>query len=162
MINSDEHKWIIEEYNDKDNVFRCSYRDYHILTALELLLNNIIHGMKNSEPAEEMLLNPTNQMLAEQCKLSKDDICSLANFIVYDLYDGQFPEIGNSVFSGPSMILFTQRMQIEKLYLDWCEEHDVANKPNSMVAFMQANDWLNEEQIMADLKLMDVFKKKKE
>lgn len=130
------------------------------MSALELLLGNIIHGMKNSEPAEEMLLNPTNQMLSEQCKLSKDDICSLANFIVYDLYDGQFPETSNPMFGGPSMILFTQRMQIEELYLDWCEDHGVANKPNSMVAFMQDNNWLNEEQIMADLKLMDVFKKK--
>lgn len=124
------------------------------MTALELLLSNIVYGMKNGEPAEEMLLNPTNQMLVEQCKLSKDDICSLANFIVYDLYDGQFPKTGNFVFSGPSMILFTQRLQIENLYLNWCEKHGVANKPNSMVAFMEGNNWLNEEKIVQDLEFM--------
>lgn len=130
------------------------------MTELELLLSNVIHGMKNGESAEEMLSNPTNQMLLENCKLSKDDICNLASFIVYDLYDGQFPETDNCPFSGPSMILFTQRMLIEELYLDWCEEHGVANKPNSVVAFMQGNNWLNEEQIMADLNLIDSLKKK--
>lgn len=51
-------------------------------------------------------------------------------------------------------------MQIEDLYLNWCKEHGVANKPNAMVAFMQINNWLDEEQIMADLNLIDSLKKK--
>lgn len=123
------------------------------------LLDDAIRAMKNGETIDDILTSTLNQMKLEDCSLSKEDVIELAEHIVFGLYDGKFPEdIG--FYSGPSMILFTQRMQIEELYLDWCEDHEVANKPNSMVAFMQGNNWLNEEQIMADLKLMDVFKKK--
>lgn len=48
-------------------------------------------------------------------------------------------------------IHFGLRMQIEELYLKWCEEEGVANKPNSFVAFMMSKKWLNEEKIIEDL-----------
>lgn len=127
--------------------------------SIEELLDDTIRAMKQCDNVNDVLNSALNQTKLDNCCLSKSDILALAEHIVFGLYDGKFPEdIG--VYSGPSMVLFTQRMLIEELYLDWCEDHGVANKPNSMVAFMQANDWLNEEQIMADLKLMDVFKKK--
>ena len=129
--------------------------------SIEELLDDAIRAMKQRDNIDEVLDSTLNQTKLDNCCFSKSDILALAEHIVFGLYDGKFPEdIG--VHSGPSMVLFTQRLQIEKLYLDWCEKHGVADKPNSMVAFMQGNNWLNEEQIMADLKLMDVFKKKKE
>lgn len=127
--------------------------------SIEELLDDTIRAMKQQDNVEEVLDSALNQTKLNNCCFSKSDILALAEHIIFGLYDGKFPEDIN-VYSGPSMVLFTQRMQIEELYLDWCEEHDVANKPNSMMAFMQGNNWLNEEQIMADLKLMDVFKKK--
>ena len=127
--------------------------------SIEELLDDTIRAMKQQDNVEEVLDSALNQTKLNNCCFSKSDILALAEHIIFGLYDGKFPEDINA-YSGPSMVLFTQRMQIEELYLDWCEDHDVANKPNSMVAFMQGNNWLNEEQIMADLKLMDVFKKK--
>lgn len=127
--------------------------------SIEELLDDTIRAMKRKDNIHDVLDSALNQTKLDQCCFSKYDILALAEHIVFGLYDGKFPEdIG--FYSGPAMVLFTQRIQIEKLYLDWCGEHGVANKPNSMVAFMQANNWLNEDQIMADLKLMDVFKKK--
>lgn len=129
------------------------------IDSIRELIDDTIRAMKNGESANDILNSALNQTKLEDCSLSKEDVMELAEHIVFGLYDGKFPEdIG--FYSGPSMVLFTQRMQIEELYLDWCEDHGVANKPNSMVAFMQGNNWLNEEQIMADLKLIDVFKKK--
>lgn len=50
------------------------------------------------------------------------------------------------------MIWFAQRMEIEELFLEWCKENNVANKPNSLVVFMLTRDWLNEDKILKDLK----------
>ena len=114
--------------------------------SIEELLDDAIRAMKQQDNIEEVLDSALNQTKLDNCHFSKSDILALAEHIVFGLYDGKFPEdIG--FYSGPSMVLFTQRMQIEELYLDWCEDHGVANKPNSMVAFMQGNNWLNEEQI---------------
>lgn len=44
------------------------------------------------------------------------------------------------------MIFFSQRMAIEKLFLKWCKENGVAEKPNSLIAFMEGNGWFNEEK----------------
>ena len=49
------------------------------------------------------------------------------------------------------MILFSQRMEIERRFLDWCAQTGVAVKPNSLVAFMEMNNWLNEEAIIRDV-----------
>ena len=48
-------------------------------------------------------------------------------------------------------IHFGLRMQIEELYLKWCEEEGVTNEPNSFVVFMMSKGWLNEEKIIEDL-----------
>ena len=127
--------------------------------SIEELLDDTIRAMKRKDNIHDVLDSALNQTKLENCCFSKSDILALAEHIVFGLYDGKFPE-DISVYSGPSIVFFTQRLQIEELYLDWCKDHGVANKPNSMVAFMEGNNWLNEEQIMADLKLMDVFKKK--
>ena len=49
-------------------------------------------------------------------------------------------------------IHFGLRMEIERLYLEWCEEEGVANEPNSFVVFMMLKGWLNERKIIEDLK----------
>lgn len=49
-------------------------------------------------------------------------------------------------------IHFGRRMEIERLYLEWCAEEGIANKPNSMVVFFMEKGWLNEEKIIKDLK----------
>ena len=41
---------------------------------------------------------------------------------------------------------FGLRMQIEEMFLDWCKEEGVAEKPNSLVVFMMLQGWLNEEK----------------
>lgn len=51
------------------------------------------------------------------------------------------------------MIFFSQRMAIEKQFLEWCKEYGIAEKPNSLVAFMEGNGWLNEEKIEKDFPL---------
>ena len=50
-----------------------------------------------------------------------------------------------------NFIHFGLRMEIERLYLEWCEEEGIANKPNSMVVFLMEKGWLNQEQIIKDL-----------
>ncbi len=49
-------------------------------------------------------------------------------------------------------IHFGRRMEIERLYLEWCEEEGIANKPNSFVVFLMSKGWLNERKIIEDLK----------
>lgn len=129
------------------------------IDLIKELLDDTIRAMKNGENANDILNSALNQTKLDDCAFSKEDIFELAEHIVFGLYDGKFPE-DTGFYSGPTMVLFTQRMQIEELFLNWCKENGVAEKPNALVAFMQINNWLNEEQIMADLKLMDVFKKK--
>ena len=48
-------------------------------------------------------------------------------------------------------IHFGLRMEIEQLYLEWCEEEGIANKPNSMVVFLMEKGWLNKRKIIEDL-----------
>ena len=50
------------------------------------------------------------------------------------------------------MILFSQRMKIQELYYKWIAETNIADKPNSLVAFLQTKGWLNEDKIADDLK----------
>lgn len=50
------------------------------------------------------------------------------------------------------MILFSDRMKIERLFIEWCEENGVAQMPNSLVAFMQTKGWLNEDKINDDMR----------
>ena len=50
------------------------------------------------------------------------------------------------------MIDFKKRMAIENAFLIWCEENNVANKPNSFVAYMSVRGWLDEDKIEKDLK----------
>lgn len=49
------------------------------------------------------------------------------------------------------MMLFSQRMEIERRFLEWCERNKVAPKPNSLVAFMSINGWLNEDAVTRDV-----------
>jgi len=50
-----------------------------------------------------------------------------------------------------NFIHFGLRMQIEEMFLDWCREEGVAEKPNSLVVFMMLQGWLNEKKIIRDL-----------
>lgn len=45
------------------------------------------------------------------------------------------------------MILFSQRMLIEKAFNDWADENKVAKVPNAVVGFLQINGCLNEDAI---------------
>ena len=49
-------------------------------------------------------------------------------------------------------IHFGRRVEIERLYLKWCEEEGIANEPNSFVVFLMSKGWLNERKIIEDLK----------
>lgn len=42
-------------------------------------------------------------------------------------------------------------MEIERQYLEWCEEEAVVDEPNSFVVFLMLKGWLNEEKIIEDL-----------
>ena len=50
-----------------------------------------------------------------------------------------------------TFIHFGMRMKIEKLFLEWCEENQIAKLPNSMIVFMLEKDWLNKKKIVEDL-----------
>ena len=50
-----------------------------------------------------------------------------------------------------NFIHFGLRMEIEKLYLEWCEKEGIANKPNSFVVFLMEKGWLNESKVIEDL-----------
>lgn len=45
------------------------------------------------------------------------------------------------------MIWYTQRMDIERAFNEWAEQNGIAKKPNSLVAFLQLNNCLDEEQV---------------
>lgn len=51
------------------------------------------------------------------------------------------------------MILFSTRMKIAQLFIEWCKENKVRKSFDSLVAFMQINEWLNEDKICEDLKV---------
>ena len=38
-------------------------------------------------------------------------------------------------------------MAIERAFNEWAEQNGIAKKPNSLVAFLELNDCLNEEKI---------------
>ena len=50
-----------------------------------------------------------------------------------------------------TFIHFGMRMEIEKLFLEWCEKNQIAKLPNSMIVFMLEKDWLNKKKIVEDL-----------
>ena len=54
-----------------------------------------------------------------------------------------------------NFIHFGYRMQIKDMYLQWCEENGIANKPNSFVAFLMSKGWLNEKRIIEELDRKD-------
>lgn len=45
------------------------------------------------------------------------------------------------------MIWFSQRMAIERAFNEWAEKNGIVKKPNSLVAFLQINHCLDEEQV---------------
>lgn len=47
---------------------------------------------------------------------------------------------------------FANRKKIEALYYEWIKENNIADNPNSVVAFMLCQGWLNEEKIGEDLR----------
>lgn len=51
------------------------------------------------------------------------------------------------------MLFYIHRLQIEKQFLKWCEVNGIAKKPNSLVAYLQSQGWLNTDKIISDLKL---------
>lgn len=53
------------------------------------------------------------------------------------------------------MILYSNRMKIERLFLAWCKENRVAPAPSTLVAYMQAHGWLRDGIILEDLKEME-------
>lgn len=65
----------------------------------------------------------------------------------------------DAVHSRRSILLFSDRLKIEELYLDWVKKNGIADKPNSVVAFLQVHNWLNEEKIIEDLDFMDLMRK---
>lgn len=48
------------------------------------------------------------------------------------------------------IVFFSARMWIENEFEKWCDENGVKKCPNSLVAFMDMNGWLKDEDIMND------------
>lgn len=46
------------------------------------------------------------------------------------------------------MISFSHRIKLEKDFLEWAKENGVANVPNSVIAFLQINNLLNEDAVI--------------
>jgi hypothetical protein len=44
------------------------------------------------------------------------------------------------------MLLFSQRLKLQNLYLQWCERNQVADTPFSVITFLYGNDLINEEK----------------
>ena len=51
------------------------------------------------------------------------------------------------------MVSFSERLKIAQLFIEWCKENKVRESFDSLVAFMQINEWLNENKICEDLKI---------
>jgi len=45
------------------------------------------------------------------------------------------------------MVWFSQRMAIERSFVEWAAENGIAKTPSSVVAFLAINDCLDEEKI---------------
>lgn len=50
------------------------------------------------------------------------------------------------------VVNFSERLKIAQLFIEWCKENKVRESFDSLVAFMQINEWLNEDKICEDLK----------
>lgn len=46
------------------------------------------------------------------------------------------------------MISFSHRIKLEKDFLEWAKENGVSNVPNSVIAFLQINNLLNEDAVI--------------
>lgn len=55
-------------------------------------------------------------------------------------------------FHLPSVLLFSHRLRIEKMFIQWCKNERVLCAPQTLVAFMQGKGWMNEQRVLADLK----------
>lgn len=68
------------------------------------------------------------------------------------LYSSYKSRRKNCISEERIMILFSTRMKIAQLFIEWCKENKVRKSFDSLVAFMQINEWLNEDKICEDLK----------
>lgn len=50
---------------------------------------------------------------------------------------------------------FTDRRKLAKMFEEWCRINNVWNCPESFVAWMFIQDYLNIDKIMDDFKIMD-------
>ncbi len=44
------------------------------------------------------------------------------------------------------MLLFSQRLKLQSLYLEWCARNNVADTPLSVITFLYSNDLIDEEK----------------
>ena len=61
------------------------------MSAAEHLIENIILGMKHGKSAEDILSEPCNVDNLAGSLLTAEEAVSIAMYVVYTLYDGQFP-----------------------------------------------------------------------
>lgn len=54
-----------------------------------------------------------------------------------------------------TMLWFSNRRKVERLYYEWAHKNGVADTPMSLIAFMQIKGWLNEEKILEDISKPD-------
>lgn len=43
------------------------------------------------------------------------------------------------------MLLFSQRLKLQDLYLQWCERNQVADTPFSVITFLHSNSLIDDE-----------------
>jgi hypothetical protein len=54
------------------------------------------------------------------------------------------------------MILFSQRLKLEKIFDKWCKENCVRNCPINLVAFLDIRGLINEEKFLEFLNSTEV------
>ena len=59
------------------------------------------------------------------------------------------------------MLLFSQRLKLQDLYLEWCKKNNVADTPLSVVTFLHINDLIDDERANKFLEVMqfDIYEK---
>ncbi len=54
------------------------------------------------------------------------------------------------------MLIFSQRLKLEKIFNKWCEENGVRNCPQNVVAFLDIRGLINEKKFLEFLNSTEV------
>lgn len=63
-------------------------------------------------------------------------------------------DIADKTNKGP-IVPFSARMWVEREFIKWCEENNVAKVGNALVVFMLNHDWINRDKLVKDYRNRD-------